>query len=346
MSLENGFQLGIYTIVGPLGAGGMGEVYRATDTKLDREVAIKVLPDAMAFDRERAARFEREAKVLSQLNHPKIAAIYGFDEAKGKRFLVLELVEGPTLADRLTDGRLPVEECLDIGRQISAALEVAHEKGIIHRDLKPANVKITAEGDVKVLDFGLAKALAEDNTNVDPGDSPTITQDFTAPGVILGTAAYMSPEQARGRPVDKRADIWALGVVLYECLTGDSIFRGETVTDSLGAILHKQPDWARLPADTPPTVRLLLRRCLAKDRKRRLRDIGDVKIELEAAIADPTSSELGLADSPMVPVTGASFWSLRRIAVVLSAMAVTARIDICRCLEPLAPDHSDDRGTF
>ncbi len=202
MSLENGFQLGIYTIVGPLGAGGMGEVYRATDTKLDREVAIKVLPDAMAFDRERAARFEREDRGVGAVNHPKIAAIYGFDEAKGKRFLVLELVEGPTLADRLTDGRLPVEECLDIGRQISAALEVAHEKGIIHRDLKPANVKITAEGDVKVLDFGLAKALAEDNTNVDPGDSPTITQDFTAPGVILGTAAYMSPEQARGRPVD------------------------------------------------------------------------------------------------------------------------------------------------
>ena len=295
VSLEVGEQLGAYKIVGPLGAGGMGEVYRAADTKLDREVALKVLPDAMAYDTERVARFEREAKLLASLNHPLIAAIYGFEEVGEKRFLVLELVEGLTLADRLADGPLMVEESLDVARQMAEALEAAHEKGIVHRDLKPANVKITPEGHVKVLDFGLAKALAVEYPDSDPGTSPTITKEFTEPGVILGTAAYMSPEQARGRPVDKRSDIWSFGCVLYECLTGDSIFRGETVTDSVGAILHKQPDWEKLPADTPPTVQLLLRRCLAKDRKRRLRDIGDVRIELEAAIADPTSSALGLA---------------------------------------------------
>ena len=328
MSLENGFELGKYTIVGPLGVGGMGEVYRATDTKLDREVAIKVLPDGMAHDRERAARFEREAKVLAQLNHPKIAAIYGFDEANKKRFLVLELVEGPTLADRLVDGRLPVEACLDIARQIAEALGVAHDKGIIHRDLKPANVKVMAEGEVKVLDFGLAKALAEDDANVDLGDSPTITRDFTAPGVILGPAAYMSPEQARGRPVDKRADIWALGVVLYECLTGDSMFRGETVTDSLGAILHKQPDWERLPTETPPTVRLLLRRCLTKDRKRRFRDIGDVKIELEAAIADPTSSVLGLTSTAVAAHGKVQSWTGRGISTVVGTAMLAVLVTL------------------
>ena len=328
MSLESGSQLGIYTIVEPLGAGGMGEVYRATDSKLDREVAIKVLPEAVANDAERVARFEREAKVLAALNHPMIAAIYGFDEADGKRFLVLELVEGPTLADRLASGRLPVEECLDIGRQIAEALEVAHEKGIIHRDLKPANVKVTADGDVKVLDFGLAKALTEDEASFDPASSPTITENFTAPGIILGTAAYMSPEQARGRPVDKRSDIWSFGCVLYECLTADSLFRGETVTDSVGAILHKQPEWDKLPANTPPTVQLLLRRCLAKDRKRRLRDIGDVRIELEAAIADPTSSVLGLASAALV-AEGTSSWLSWRSA---PAMAVTMLLSVLATL--------------
>ena len=299
MGIEAGSQLGAYKIVGPLGAGGMGEVYRATDTKLDREVAVKVLPDVMAHDPERVARFEREAKLLASLSHPQIAAIYGFEQADEKRFLVLELVEGPTLEDRLANGPLMVEEALDVARQIADALEGAHQKGIIHRDLKPANVKITPEGQVKVLDFGLAKALAEEDPDSDPGTSPTITRQFTEPGVILGTAAYMSPEQARGRTVDKRTDIWSFGVVLYECLTGNSIFRGETVTDSVGAILHKQPDWEKLPANTPPTIQLLLRRCLAKDRERRLRDIGDVKIELEAAIADPTSSALGLASAAL-----------------------------------------------
>lgn len=339
MGLKNGSQLGIYTIVGPLGAGGMGEVYRARDTKLDREVAIKVIPDAMAYDKERVARFDREAKVLASLNHPMIAAIYGFDEAEGKRFLVLELVEGPTLADRLAKGRLPVEESLDIAKQTAEALEVAHEKGIIHRDLKPANIKVTSDGQVKVLDFGLAKAMAEEDTSIDPGASPTITKDFTMPGVILGTAAYMSPEQARGRPVDKRSDIWSFGCVLYECLTGDSMFRGETVTDSIGAILHKQPDWDLLPADTPPTVQLLLRRCLAKDRKRRLRDIGDVRIELEAAIADPTSSALGLARSSLVVEGKATLWSSRGIGTIASAMIFTllATLGVNWSLQPPPP---------
>ncbi len=332
MSLKIGIQLGTYKIVGPLGAGGMGEVYRATDTTLDREVALKLLPDMMARDPELVARFEREAKLLASLNHPQIAAIYGFEQAEGKRFLVLEIVEGPTLAERIAAGPLMVEESLDIARQMAEALEAAHDKGIIHRDLKPANVKITPEGQVKVLDFGLAKALAEEDsdTEMNPGASPTITQDFTRPGVILGTAAYMSPEQARGRPVDKRSDIWSFGCVLYECLTGESMFRGETVTDSIGAILHKQPDWERLPAHTPPTVQLLLRRCLAKDRKQRLRDIGDVRIELEAAIADPTSSSLGLARTALAEATRPPRWSawgrLLPWALVLASAALAVSL--------------------
>ena len=340
MSLKIGIQLGTYKIVGPLGAGGMGEVYRATDTTLDREVALKLLPDMMARDPELVARFEREAKLLASLNHPQIAAIYGFEQAEGKRFLVLEIVEGPTLAERIAAGPLMVEESLDIARQMAEALEAAHDKGIIHRDLKPANVKITPEGQVKVLDFGLAKALAEEDsdTEMNPGASPTITQDFTRPGVILGTAAYMSPEQARGRPVDKRSDIWSFGCVLYECLTGESMFLGETVTDSIGAILHKQPDWERLPAHTPPTVQLLLRRCLAKDRKQRLRDIGDVRIELEAAIADPTSSSLGLARTALAGITETRLRSTRGVMTVvggmLLAVIVMLGIDWTLWLEP------------
>ncbi|MHC4995193.1 MAG: protein kinase domain-containing protein [Planctomycetota bacterium] len=295
MGLSEGQQLGSYTVIDPLGVGGMGEVYRATDTKLDREVAIKVLPDAMAASPDRVALFDREAKVLASLNHPHIAAIHGFEESQGKRFLVLELVEGLTLADRLKQGPIPLEEALDIARQIAEALEAAHEHGVIHRDLKPANIKVTPDGDVKVLDFGLAKVFDEEHADADPEHSPTMLTDVTGAGAILGTAPYMSPEQARGRPVDKRSDIWSFGCVLYESLTGDSMFRGETITDSLGAVLHKQPEWERLPEGTPPTVQLLLRRCLAKDVKRRMRDIGDARIELEAAIADPTSSALGLA---------------------------------------------------
>lgn len=281
----------------------MGEVYRATDTKLGREVAIKVLTPNLTQNRESIARFEREAKTLATLNHPNIAAIYGFDAAAETHFLVMELVEGETLDQRLKRGLVPVDEAMEIGRQIAEALEAAHEKGIIHRDLKPSNVKITPEGKVKVLDFGLAKAMGESPSSSSmhstQEDSPTLIEslraDPTLPGVILGTAAYMSPEQARGKPVDKRSDIWSFGAVLYECLTGKRIFAGETATDSLGAVLHKEPDWSQLPPTTPSTIQLLLRKCLAKDRKRRLHDIADARVDLEQAISDPDSTSFGLA---------------------------------------------------
>ncbi len=295
--LSDGTQLGPYAIVAPLGAGGMGEVYRAKDTRLDREVAIKVLPDHFARDPERIARFQREAKALASLNHPHIAAIHGFEEVEGKRFLVMELVEGATLADRLRDGALPVEDALTIGRQIAEALEAAHERGIIHRDLKPANVKITPDGAVKVLDFGLAKAMTDEVSASQLAHSPTITAQHTRPGVVLGTAAYMSPEQARGKPVDKRTDIWSFGVVLYEALCGCRPFVGETATDLVAKILEREPDWSTLPPETPPIVQLLLRRCLAKDRNKRLHDIADARIDLEHSIADPTSSMLRLGDA-------------------------------------------------
>jgi len=301
MGLAANSRLGSYEILAPLGAGGMGEVYRARDTRLDREVAIKVLPEALARDAERIARFQREAKLLASLNHPNIAAIYGFEEADGKNFLVLELVEGETLADSLQRGALSVEDTLDVGKQIAEALEAAHDKGVIHRDLKPANVKVSPEGKVKVLDFGLAKALTggDEGSQSETANSPTITANFTRPGVILGTAAYMSPEQARGKPLDKRTDIWSFGCILYEFLTGHRIFGGETTSDAIGAILHKEPYWTALPPNTPPTVQLLLRRCLAKDRNQRLRDIGDARIEITNAISDPTSSSLGLAVSAL-----------------------------------------------
>jgi serine/threonine-protein kinase len=275
----------------------MGEVYRARDTRLDREVAIKVLPEAFARDPERVARFQREAQVLASLNHPNIAAIHGFEEVEGNRFLVMELVEGATLADRLREGALPVEEALTVGRQIAEALEAAHERGIIHRDLKPANVKITPDGAVKVLDFGLAKAMTDELSPSQMANSPTITAQHTRPGVVLGTAAYMSPEQARGKPVDKRTDIWSFGVVLYEALCGCRPFVGETATDLVAKILEREPDWSALPPETPPIVQLLLRRCLAKDRNKRLHDIADARIDLEQAIADPTSSMLRLGDA-------------------------------------------------
>jgi len=300
MAITSGENLGPYEILAPLGAGGMGEVYRAKDLRLDRDVAIKVLPDALAADKERILRFEREAKALATLNHPNIAAIYGFEEHGGKRLLVMELAEGETLSDRLARGPLPVDEAIEISRKIAEGLEAAHEKGIVHRDLKPANVKVSTDAGVKVLDFGLAKALlgegnsAASHSPTDVVHSPTITGDYTRPGVILGTAGYMSPEQARGRSVDKRTDIWAFGCVLFECLSGARLFSGETATDSIGAILHKEPEWALLPPNTPPAVQLLLRRCLAKDRNKRLRDIGDARIELENALADPSSSMLRL----------------------------------------------------
>jgi len=301
VTLTHGTKLGPYDVGELLGAGGMGEVYRATDTRLDREVAIKVLPDAFSCDAERMARFQREAKVLASLNHPNVAAIYGFEQIDGKALLIMELAAGDSLADSLGRGSMPVDETLHVARQIAEALEAAHDKGIIHRDLKPANVKVSAEGKVKVLDFGLAKAMSPDDgdSQYESANSPTLTANFTRPGVVLGTAAYMSPEQARGKPLDKRTDIWSFGCVLYELLTADRLFGGETTSDVIGAILHKEPDWAALPPNTPPTMQLLLRRCLTKDRHQRLRDIGDARIEIQNAINDPTSSSLGLADSAL-----------------------------------------------
>ncbi len=279
----SGHTLGGYHLEALLGAGGMGEVYRARDTKLGRDVAIKVLPRAMTGDSERLARFEREARMLAALNHPNICAIYGLEEADGLRFLILELVDGETLAQKLAalqilspqSSGLPIDVVLMLARQIAEALEVAHDKGIIHRDLKPANITITPDGVVKVLDFGLAKPASADGAGADPIGG-------TQAGVILGTAAYMSPQQARGQVVDKRADIWAFGCVLYEMLTGHVAFAGETVSDTIGKILEREPDWSALPSTTPSVIRRLLRRCLAKDPRQRLRDIGDVRLEIDA----------------------------------------------------------------
>jgi eukaryotic-like serine/threonine-protein kinase len=280
MVQKSGTKLGPYEILSPLGAGGMGEVYRARDGKLNRDVALKILPAMFTDDAERMARFRREAQVLASLNHPNIGSIYGLDEPNNLRVLVLELVEGPSLADRITEGAIPTEEALAIARQIAEAVAYAHEKGVTHRDLKPANIKITPEGNVKVLDFGLAKVLeGSKNLDLDPSQSPTFGNPTTLEGMILGTAAYMSPEQAKGKPVDRRADIWAFGVVLYELLTGRPLFQRETLSDTLAAVLKEEPDWNRIPVK----VRPLLRHCLEKDPKRRLRDIGDMHLLLDPA---------------------------------------------------------------
>lgn len=283
-------KIGVYEVGGAIGAGGMGEVYRARDTKLGREVALKVLPDAFAADPERMGRFEREAKVLASLNHSNIAAIYGFEESGSARALVMELVEGPTLADRIAKGPIPVDEALPIARQIADALEYAHERGIVHRDLKPANIKVTSDDAVKVLDFGLAKALQADATATDISSSPTLTRMATQAGIILGTAAYMSPEQAKGKNVDRRTDIWAFGCVLFEMLTAKPAFAGETVTDVLAAVVRAEPDWSQLPSSTPAHIRVLLRRCLQKDPRQRLRDIGDARISLEEVLSGAQES--------------------------------------------------------
>jgi eukaryotic-like serine/threonine-protein kinase len=331
MALAAGTKLGPFEILSPLGAGGMGEVWRARDTTLNRDVALKVLPEILARDPERMARFKREAQVLASLNHPNIATIYGFEESDGVRALAMELVEGQTLAELLekTKGenrnskighqeakleigksgaegaasfefRISSFEPLPIAKQIAEGLEYAHERGIIHRDLKPANIKITPEGAVKILDFGLAKALDPTVTAASSSspsaagttpqqDSPTLTVAATQAGMILGTAAYMSPEQARGKTVDRRADIWSFGCVLYEMLTGKRLFEGETVSDTLAAVLKTEPDWDALPVDTPPRLRELVRRCLVKDPKQRLRDIGDARIAIEETLSGSPS---------------------------------------------------------
>jgi serine/threonine protein kinase len=270
-----GKRIAHYEVLDELGAGGMGVVYRALDTRLDREVAVKALPEGLAAHPERLARFDREAKTLASLNHPNVGAIYGLEKAEDRQFLILELVEGDTLEAELRRGPIPIERALSIALQIAEALEAAHEAGIIHRDVKPANVKITDSGRVKVLDFGLAKALAPESPSLDLTQAPTLTQQVTGAGAILGTAAYMSPEQARGQPLDRRTDIWSFGCVLYECLAGKPTFPGATFSDTIAAVLDKEPDWSALPEGVPPTVRRMLRRCLNKNPQDRLRDIGD-----------------------------------------------------------------------
>src|SRR3990170_251390 len=293
MALTSGTRLGTYEIRALIGAGGMGEVYEAHDSKLGRDVAIKVLPEQFARDPERLARFQREAKLLAALNHPNIATIHGLEQSGDTHYLVMELVPGQTLRERVAGGKpVPVEEALRIAKQIAEALEAAHgsEKGIIHRDLKPANVKVTPEGRVKVLDFGLAKAFANDVAGEDFSNSPTLSALPTMQGVIMGTAAYMSPEQARGKHVNKATDIWAFGAVLYELLTGKQAFQGEDVTDILATVVQAEPDWKQLPGATPPAIRTLLRRCLRKERRQRLQDATGVRIEIEDVLSGAASA--------------------------------------------------------
>jgi Tol biopolymer transport system component/predicted Ser/Thr protein kinase len=331
-----GQTLSHYQITAALGAGGMGEVYRATDTNLNREVAIKVLPPEVGEDPERLGRFRREAHLLAALNHPNIAAIYGLEEADGKPFLAMELVEGEDLKERLARGAIPVDEVVEIAEQIAQALEAAHDKGIVHRDLKPANVKLTPEGKVKVLDFGLAKAWAgEEPDGSSPSvllsQSPTLAQTATMAGVILGTAAYMSPEQARGKPVDRRADIWAFGVLVWEMLTGHTLFSGDTVTDVIAAVVTKEPDLEALPAETPPTVRRLVERCLRKDPRTRLPDIGAARLELQDLLSGATS-EVVAATAPSDEVLAAQRKGRMRerwiwVAVALAAFGAALTFD-------------------
>jgi Tol biopolymer transport system component len=345
MSLAPGTRLGAYEVIGLIGAGGMGEVYRARDTRLNRDVAIKVLPDAFASDADRLARFKREAQVLASLNHPNIASIYGIEE--NVRALILELVDGPTLADRIAHGPIPLDEALPIARQIADALEAAHEHGIIHRDLKPANIKVTPDGHVKVLDFGLAKAVAETSSvrlQADLSASPTITSPaMTHGGMILGTAAYMSPEQARGKPIDRRTDMWAFGCVLFEMLTGARTFEGEEVSDTLAEILKSEPDFKKLPRETPPAIVRLLRRCLAKDRKARLSDAGVARIEIDdARSAVAWDPQIPVTTRPRTRLAGAVVLTAIVTAAIAAAVAIGLRPDpprpVRRFAITVAPD--------
>ena len=337
MSIAPGVRLGGYEITGPLGEGGMGVVYRATDSKLKREVAIKVLPEAFAADADRLARFEREAQVLAQLQHPNIASIYGLEESSGVRALVMELVEGEDLSERLKRGPLHLEEVLAIARQIAEALEAAHEKGIVHRDLKPANVKLTLDGKVKVLDFGLAKAMDTPAGGSSPGNSPTLmnsptlTSAGTRVGVILGTAAYMAPEQAKGLAVDRRADIWAFGVVLFEMLSGKRLFAGDSIADTLASVLRAEIDFSALPEACPRDVRRLLSRCLDRNPKGHLRDIGEARLALDAIRSGPAEQAEGPATAPP---------KRRRAAFVLAggvALGAIGALGGARFLGPSAP---------
>jgi eukaryotic-like serine/threonine-protein kinase len=320
MPLGSGVRLGIYEILELIGMGGMGEVYRARDPRLNRDVAVKILPALVAADPDRLARFKREAQVLASLNHSNIAAIYGLEESAGMQALILELVDGPTLADRIAQGPVPLDEALPIAVQIAHALEAAHERGIVHRDLKPANIKVRPDGTVKVLDFGLAKALANDGAA--PESFATVTSPaLTRLGVILGTAAYMSPEQARGKEADKRSDIWGFGCVLYEMLGGKRAFDGSEVSDTLASILKSDPDWSALPQHTPSGIRRVLRRCLEKDPRLRFHDIADVRLELE----DPPTPEIAVISSTKSRLREWAAWTVAAVSLVLLG-ALTAYV--------------------
>ena len=361
MALAHGTPIGPYSVVRLIGQGGMGEVYQARDTKLDRDVALKVLPEAFTADPDRLARFEREAKVLASLNHPNIGSIYGLEEAEaGTRALVLELIEGPTLADRITQGPLPLDEARHIAKQIAEALEAAHEQSVIHRDLKPANIKVRDDGTVKVLDFGLAKAL-DAAPEGDPSQSPTLTAAATQMGVIMGTAAYMSPEQARGKPVDKRADIWAFGAVLFEMLTGEKPFPGDDVSQTLARVIDRDPNWDALPVETPAALRQLLRRCIERDPRQRLRDIGEARVALGGdAVAVPAPTPDAPTASQSTPrrpallamlagalvgglVVGAILWSL--LPTEVRAPNPPLRLTATRLTNPLTDMAISPDGT-
>jgi len=338
-----GSRLGPYEVVSPLGAGGMGEVWRARDTKLNREVALKILPEAFALDADRLARFKREAQVLASLNHPHIGAIYGFEESSGIHALVLELVDGPTLADRIAQGPVPLDDALPIARQIAEALEAAHEQGIIHRDLKPANIKLRPDRTVKVLDFGLAKATDPTSSVGTATISPTISMHATVAGIILGTAAYMAPEQARGKTVDRRADIWAFGAVLFEMLSGSPPFPGEDIPHVLARIIDREPDWAALASSVPIAVQTLLRRCLVKDPRQRLQAIGEARITIEGHLANPGAEQ----STHTVPPRREWLWpTIAAMGVLVAVVALgwtvlrpTPSLDVVR-LEIHAPEGS------
>ena len=356
MPLTVGTRLGHYDVIALLGEGGMGQVWQATDTQLNRQVALKILPDAFAADPDRLARFKREAQILASLNHPNIAAIYGIEEAEGTRALVLELVEGPTLADRISKGPIPLDEALPIAKQIAEALEAAHEQGVIHRDLKPANIKVKNDGMVKVLDFGLAKAFQPDASDPKLSASPTIslTAAATQMGMVIGTAAYMSPEQAKGKPVDKRADAWAFGAVLFEMLTGQRAFAGGDVSETLAYVITKDVEWATLPNGTPESIQQLLRRCLERDPRQRLRDIGEARIGIEGSGTVPVA----VAPEPVV-VSTLQVWQrplavlgIVVVSVLLASLTVWSLMrpgplpadPVARFSVPLGPEQAFTRG--